>query len=156
RTPEELDTELRRWVSEIANRRVHGTTHRPVSEALEEGRRSLLPVNRRPPYPYLTHESRRVAVDAYVCFRSDRYSVPWQAAGKEVKVRLNGLELRIERDGEHIASHALCNGRYQTLTQPGHLVGMPYGPGNGKRKIQVALVEQAPDVEVRDLAAYEA
>ena len=156
RTPEELDNELRRWVAEVANQRVHGTTHRKVSEALEEERRYLLPLNGRPPYPFVSQEVRRVAIDAYVCFKTNRYSVPWQTAGKEVKVRLSGLEIRIERDGERVASHPLCTGRNQTITQPGHLVGMPYGPGNGKRKIQVALVEQAPEVEVRDLATYEA
>lgn len=156
RTPEELDTELRRWVEDVANQRVHGTTHRLVSEALEEERRHLLPIAGRPPYPFVSQEVRRVAIDAYVCFKTNRYSVPWQTAGKEVNLRLCGLELRIERDGDHVASHPLCTGRNQTITQPGHLVGMPYGPGNGKRKIQVALVEQAPEVQVRDLAAYEA
>lgn len=159
RTPDELDTELRRWVTDVANRRVHGTTHRQVSEALQEERRYLLPVAGRPPFPFVSQEMRRAGIDAYVCFRTNRYSVPWQAAGKEVKVRLCGLQLRIERDGEQLASHPLCTGRFQTLTQPGHLVGMPFGLGNGnngKRKIQVTLVEQAPAVEIRDLSAYEA
>lgn len=159
KTPEKLGAELHRWVKDVANQRVHGTTHRLVSEALEEERQHLLPIDGRPPYPFISQQVRRVGIDAYVCFRTNRYSVPWQAAGKEVLVRLCGLQVRIVQDGQEVASHALCTDRYQTITQPGHLVGMPYGPGNGKRKIQVALTalaDQAPTVEVRDLSAYEA
>ena len=83
----DLNAELRRWVAEVANQRVHGTTHEQVLLRWDEDQFAMQPVNRRPPYPYMDDEQRKVARDAYVSWRGSRYSVPWQYAGKEVWVR---------------------------------------------------------------------
>ena len=87
----DLNAELRRWVAEVANRRMHGTTHERVPVRWDEDRLAMQPVIQgRPPYPYMEDEQRKVARDAYVCWRGSRYSVPWLYAGKEVWVRERG------------------------------------------------------------------
>jgi hypothetical protein len=84
---EELNAELRQWVWEVANRRVHGTTRMAVMDSWLAERSSLLPLDGRPAYAYADEETRKVAADAFVDWEASRYSVPWQYAGKEVWVR---------------------------------------------------------------------
>ena len=83
----ELNSELRCWLAEVANRRVHGTTHEQVLLRFDEDLFSMQPIDGRPPYPYMDDEQRKVARDAYVSWQGSRYSVPWSYAGKEVWVR---------------------------------------------------------------------
>jgi hypothetical protein len=79
----DLNAELRRWVAEVANQRIHGTTHAQVLLRWDEDQFAMQPVlNGRPPYPYRDDEQRKVARDAYVSWRGSRYSVPWLYAGK--------------------------------------------------------------------------
>jgi transposase len=58
------NAELRRWVSEVANQRVHGTTREQVLIRWDEDQFSRQPVNGRLPYPYADDEPRKVARDA--------------------------------------------------------------------------------------------
>lgn len=155
---DDLRTQLVDWLATVGNRRVHGTTHRVVSEAWEAERPYLQPLAGRGPYPYIPEEERRVAFDAYVQFRTNRYSVPWRAAGRRVGVRDRGDRLEIAVDGQVIAEHPMCDGRYQVVTQQAHHAGMPYEPSGPPRrgKVRIVMVSQAPEVEVRPLAAYEA
>jgi transposase len=84
---EDFNTELRQWVWEVANQRVHGTTHEVVMARWDSDQMALQPLGERPPYPCADDELRKVARDAFVSWRSSRYSVPWIYAGKEVWVR---------------------------------------------------------------------
>lgn len=80
----DLNAELRKWVWEVANQRVHGTTHEPVATRWEAERASLRPLDGRPPYPYVDDELRKVAREAYVSWKGSRYSVPWGYAGRSM------------------------------------------------------------------------
>jgi transposase len=71
----DLNAELRRWVAEVANQRVHGTTHEQVLLRWDEDPFAMQPVNGRPAYPYMDDEQRKVARDAYVASGGGRYSV---------------------------------------------------------------------------------
>ncbi|MFN3650279.1 MAG: IS21 family transposase [Armatimonadota bacterium] len=153
----DLQDQLRVWTAEVALPRVHGTTHRVVREAWEEERPHLLPVRGRPPFPHCPALVRRVSRDAFVSYRSNRYSVPWTAVGQEVTLRERGGELEIELGGVRLACHPLCLGKHQVRTVPAHHDGLPEAvserPG-GKTRITVPL--SGPEVEVRSLSAYEA
>ncbi len=81
---EELNTELRQWVWEVANQRIHGTTHTQIMAAWQAERTSLTALDGRPPYPFADEELRKVARDAFVSWNGSRYSVPGQYAGREV------------------------------------------------------------------------
>lgn len=153
---DDLRAQLRGWVSQIANRRVHGTTHQVVLDAWQQERLHLQPVAARSPYPYLPEQTRRVTRDAYVAYQTNRYSVPWFSAGQEVSVREVDGQVQIWRGGEQIAVHALCLSRYQTLTNPAHHADIPLSSsGRPQGKAKVTIRADEPQVEVRSLAVYE-
>lgn len=157
----DLKVALRRWLCQVANQRIHGTTHQKVSDAWEREKASLTRVGVRLPYPLLDADARevlrRVARDAYVSFEGSRYSVPWQTAGKEVVVRREGGTLSILRDAQLLATHTLCAGRHQVSTEEKHHEGIPLGKGGSSRsrKVQLSLKAGAPVVETRSLSEYE-
>ena len=116
----DLNGELRRWVAETANQRVHGTTHEQVLARWEEDQFAMQPVNGRAPYPFVDEEQRKVARDAYVSWMGSRYSVPWIYAGKEVWVQDRGAAIEVRYGGERIAVHAPSARQHQVVTQHEH------------------------------------
>jgi len=151
----DLNGELRRWVAEVANQRVHGTTHEPVLQRWEEDRVKLQPVNGRPAYPYRDDEQRKVARDAYVSWRGSRYSVPWQYAGKEVWVREHSGEVEMRYGADRIAWHAPATKPHQVVTHNEHHQGIPLGGNSRPGKTLIHIQQGAPMVEQRSLDAYE-
>lgn len=143
------------WTARVAHQRVHGTTHRIVAEAWEQERPFLQPVAGRRPYPLVIQQLRRVARDAYVAYRSNRYPVPWRAAGQEVFVREVGGFLEIVREEETLARHELCRGRHQVLPGGAYHADLPPAQAGKRGKRQIVVREEAPQVEQRPLAIYE-
>ena len=150
----DLNAELRRWVSEVANQRVHGTTHEEVSNRWQEDRLHLQPVRGRAAYPYRDDEQRKVARDAYVSWQGSRYSVPWKYAGKEVWVREHDRKVEVRHGAERIAWHAPAESRHQVITQRDHHEGIPLG-SRSTGKTLIHIQQGAPVVEQRPLEAYE-
>ena len=156
----DLRGQLRTWVWQVANQRIHGTTHKQVFAAWQKEKPYLLPLGNRACFPYAAEESRKVSRDAFVSFRGNRYSVPWRVAGQEVLVREQEGQLLIHRGGERLAVHLLCPSRtHQMVTIAAHHEGIPLGlleRGGGKAKIHIgATANDLPVVEVRSLMAYE-
>jgi len=150
----DFNAELRRWISEVANQRVHGTTHEQVLIRWGKERVHLQPVNRRPPYPYRDDEQRKVGRDAYVSWQGSRYSVPWQYAGKEVWVREQGRDVEVRYGAERIALHRPAATRHQVITQKEHHQGIPLGAARTGKTV-IHIQQGAPVVEQRPLEAYE-
>lgn len=152
---EDLRHQIQGWTAQVANVRVHGTTHRVVGEAWEEEKPTLQPATNRRAYPLVVECVRRVTRDAFVCWKSNRYSVPWQQAGKEVLVREVGAVVEIVGEQTQIAVHALCTGHHQTLVIAAHHKDIPTSaPKSGKARLSLTVC--APQVEVRSLAVYAA
>jgi transposase len=152
---EDLNAQLRVWVWEVANQRLHGTTHERVWQRWEQEQASLSPIQNRPSYPYSDEELRKVARDAYVSWQGSRYSVPWQYAGREVWVHERGEEVEVRYNADCIARHARAQRQHQVVTQAEHHAAIPLGGSRQDSKILVHLRETAPVVEIRPLAAYE-
>jgi transposase len=153
---EDLRRQSSAWCSETANRRVHGTTGRVVWDAWIEEKLHLLPVTGRAPFAFIPEEIRRVSRDAFVSFQGNRYSVPWQMAGKEVTVTTRSGQLEISRGGKCIAAHTLCSGKNQTACLALHHEGIPLGAaGTQSGKARIHIPGGSPTVAVRPLAAYE-
>jgi transposase len=150
----DLNAQLRAWVWEVANQRVHGTTHEQVAMRWNVDRCNLLPLDGRPPYPFADDELRKVARDAYVSWQGSRYSVPWIYAGKQVWVRDQSGEVEVHYGDERIAVHGQARRKHDVITQPEHHRGIPLG-ARREGKILVRIQDTAPVVEVRPLAAYE-
>jgi hypothetical protein len=151
---EDLNAELRRWIAEVANQRVHGTTHQQVLLRWDEDQFAMQPLNGRRPYPYVDDEQRKVARDAYVSWEGSRYSVPWRFAGKEVWVRDQGTDIEILHGAGRIAVHAQAVRRHQIVTQHEHHEGIP-AVNRQSGKTLIHIQQSAPEVERRPLAAYE-
>jgi transposase len=153
---DDLQDQLRVWLGKVANARVHGTTHRRVQEAWDEEREKLQPIGARVPYPHVPQVARKVARDAYVNYGTNRYSVPWQYAGRQVQVRQVDEWIEIVHDDTTIARHCATDARYHVCTVPAHHYNMPYGPSSRRRcSAPVVVAVRGPEVEVRGLEAYD-
>ena len=150
----DLNAQLRAWVWEVANQRVHGTTHEPVAARWDADQLRLQPLDGRPPYPYIDDELRKVARDAYVSWQGSRYSVPWEYAGRSVWVRECGRDVEVQYGRDRIAVHSQAQRKHAVVTQVEHHRGIPLG-ARQERKILIRIQDTAPVVEIRPLAAYE-
>jgi len=151
----DLKAQLRWWIAEVANQRIHGTTHEQVMARWEADRAAMHAVNGRLPYPYIDDEQRKVARDAYVSWKGSRYSVPWHYAGKQVWVRDHGPSVEIRYSAERIAVHVPAPRRHQVVTLNHHHVGIPTHSRENTKTL-IHITQNAPVVEHRPLAAYEA
>ena len=152
---DDLNGRLREWIGNVANQRVHGTTHERVDRRWDEEKLKLQPIHGRLPYPYVDAELRKVARDAYVSWESNRYSVPWAYAGSPVWVRDHEDQIEVHYGGEKIAVHRRASGKHQIITVREHHHGIPLGTRGPSTKTLIHIQQTAPAVEVRSLAAYE-
>jgi hypothetical protein len=117
----------------------------------------LLRTSGQPPFRLEAVQRRIVAEDYLVSFETNRYSVPFGLIGQEVEVRRRGAQLEVHHHGTLVATHTWLSGKYQVVILPEH------GPGpiaRTQRRLQSTpappRARVAADVEVRDLAWYDA
>jgi transposase len=154
---EDFNAQLQVWQSEIADVRVHGTTHvRPIERFAQEAAH-LVPTGAQPSFLAATIRDRVVAEDWLVSIDSNRYSVPFALIGKTVQVVRVGGSWQIRYRGELVAEHAVLAGRAQLSVRPEH------GPGAASRNVRQRFATSGSrmaqathtDVEIRDLALYD-
>jgi transposase len=155
---EDFNEQLRAWLIEVADVRIHGTTHeRPIDRFAREAE-ALLQTRGQPSFLQAMRRSRVVAEDWLVAIDSNRYSVPWRLIGKTVEVVRVGASWHILHQGKVVAEHPVLDGRHQLQVNPEH------GPGAAARNTRRRFAETSPaapsahalhGVEVRDLAVYE-
>ena len=104
---EQLNRQAEQWLREEADQRVQGTVKEVVAVRFQREVPHLKPL---PPTRYDTSylEFRKVAWDAYIDVRGNRYSVPAELTGQTVAVRI-GLddELRVFHQDRLVAQHRL-------------------------------------------------
>jgi transposase len=152
---EDLNAQLLCWLATVANVRVHGETHRLVSEAWEEEKPKLGPFAPMPIRLLPRQAVRRVPRDCFVSYKTNRYSVPWRLAGQEVFVVERAGVLEIYRDESLVARHEIASSRYQRILTTIHHQDMPYGAAPSARKATIHIPASEPAVEQRDLSIYE-
>jgi transposase len=153
---EELNSWLERWSAEVADRRIHGTTHERPSERFTN--EQLTPLGTRPPYRYERVRLRHVANDALVAVGAARYSVPVEYVGLIVSVHESPGYYEIFHQERLVACHPKVP-RHSVRMEPAHYAGL----------LRVAQRTGPPapprfdphygplgEVMVRDLALYEA
>jgi transposase len=155
----DLGEQLLQWMVEIADVRVHGTTHERPIERFPEERRHLLPTTSHPSFRLEARQPRIVADDWLVSFETHRYSVPFTLIGQPVEILRRDGQVRIFHRGRVVAEHPELAGKYQVRILPEH------GPGaiaRTARRVRstaggdrLAARAALPEVEVRDLAIYE-
>ena len=156
---EDFNAQLVGWLAEVADVRVHGTTHeRPIERFAREAG-VLAHGAGQPSFLQAMVRERIVADDWLVAIDANRYSVPWRLIGRTVQVMRVGDRWHILHRGELVAEHPALIGRHQLHVLPEH------GPGAAARNARKRFsdVPLAPEddsplhgVEIRDLAVYDA
>src|SRR5690349_12218160 len=98
RNLEDLNTQFRQWLDQVANVRVHATTRRIVAEHFAEERPKLQPLPAGPFQAVLRLE-RRISRDGMVSVGGNFYSVPNTAQRRPVEVHSTADEVRRSRSG---------------------------------------------------------
>jgi transposase len=156
----DLREQLQRWQTEIADVRIHGTTHERPCDRFQREQPHLVATAGQPGFRLEASQPRIVAEDYLVSFEANRYSVPFTLIGQIVEVARRGDRLQMWHRGTVVAEHEALVGKYQVQILPEHGPGAiarnprhprstPVSHGAGRRP---AL----PEVEIRDLAVYEA
>lgn len=142
-----LNSQLLEWIINVADQRIHGTTHRKPAELFLEEKDLLLSCQGRRAYVLEERTVRHVSKDCLVAFQTNRYSVPYRLAGKQVEVLTDGETIKIYHSGELISCHQRIEGSYQSSIDKSHYWGL----------FKPATPNPVPpdEVQVRDLAVYE-
>jgi transposase len=155
----DLQEQLSVWNTDIADARIHGTTHeRPIDRFARE-REHLISSAGHPSFLTDVRLARLVASDYLVTVDTNRYSVPFHLIGQVVEVENKAGQVRFFHRGELVADHVRLPGRYELSIHPEH------GPGALARNVRRRRSSLIPShesahlhlhqVEVRDLSIYE-
>lgn len=157
-----LHAHLARWMREVADVRVHGTTGEvPLQRFERHERAALTPLQARAPFVQLRELTRRVHSDACVELDTNRYSVPWRLIGEHVTVVVAEDMVRVLHAGVEVACHAHCSARRASVIERSHLAGIVGAPlvGTtwlGRRRDPAPLPAAANGELLRPLSEYEA
>lgn len=128
---EELHAHVQRWMREIADTRVHGTTGEPPLVRFEREAAALKPLPLKAPFLQVRELTRRVHTDACIELDTNRYSVPWQLIGETVTVVVAERQVRVLYAGQEVACHAQSLLRRTSVIDRRHLVGIVGGQHAG-------------------------
>jgi transposase InsO family protein len=110
---DDLNDQVRVWLADTANVRVHATTgQRPIDLLPRE---TLTPLATVAAYQFLDPVGRTVSFESMVHFRGSRYSVPPAFAGQTVAVAAAGGQIIVRAGETVIAEH-------REATRPGQCV----------------------------------
>ncbi len=147
----ELAGHLARWTREIADVRIHaGTGERPIDRFPAEAQ-ALRPLAGRAPYRVGRSLIRKVHTDACIELDANRYSVPWNLIGAEVRVEVRHGEVQIRHQEREVACHGELVGRRRRSLDPAHLEGVVARP---PAEVPAAAATPAPTL-LRPLSEYQ-
>lgn len=115
-----LQRDLQRWLAEVADVRIHGTTReRPIDRFEREeasALRALPPVR----FELVVWKKAKVHPDSHVVFGKRSYSVPFQLMGQDVWIRATPRTVTIYAADERVATHSR-QGKGHRSTDDAHL-----------------------------------
>ena len=152
---EDLNGQLERWLSEVANAREHATTDRVVAEhfAAERGSLSPLPAGA---FNATLKLQRRVSHEGMVSVGGNLYSVPDGTRSRMLEVHTLAREIHIFEDGVLIAAHPILSGRRQRSLLPGHRKLARAQQRHAQRATAHAISRPGHNVSARTLSFYDA
>lgn len=174
---DDLNAQLRVWLAEVANVRLHGTTKARPVDRLKEDRKAMLPLAGRPAFPSTIVERRLADHDGRISYRGVRYSVdPSILTGRrgepvEVHVGTDHV-LRIFHQGKLVGRHPIAPRNSGPVDDPLHAARRrelrqrprherPHGKNPrydqtpNSAEAASSRLPAPPDVQQRDLAVYE-
>jgi len=160
---ETANRDIRCWLDETANQRIHGTYRQPVCDRWQQERTRL---GKFPPSDYDTSVKvyRKVYKDCQVSYNANRYLVPHHVVGKTVLLKVKNGIIRFYHDHDFLISyqepgtrHNLVGSRlfYEHLRQDKEQMGRKYGRHKGKATRGLVTGSLFPQVEHRSLAEYD-
>lgn len=117
----DIRRQLRAWMDNYANLRIHGTTKRIPREVFELEEKTYLQPLPQEEFALFQRCIRIVSANCHIHFDNNYYSVPSQLVGKEVTVRWNENLVRVIFAGEQVALHPKTKGQGNYVTQRAHL-----------------------------------
>jgi len=155
--------EVINWLSETANRRIHGTHREPVDERWA---REIPCLKNHPPVDYDTSLKvfRKVYKDCLFSYNGNRYQVPYHVVGKRVMLKIKGDLIRIYHDQDLLASYREPEGKnnlvgspliYEQLKNDKEQLRRKYGKQKGKVTRGLVSKSLYADVIYRPLAEYD-
>jgi len=152
---EDLNAQLERWLSEVANARVHASTDRVVAEHFTQERPQLraLPAGA---FNATLKLERRISHEGMVSVAGNRYSVPDGTRSRTVEVHTLAQEIRIFEDAALIAVHPILQGRGQYSVLPGHRKLVPSASRPKSASTGSVLTRAGEAVGRRPLSVYDA
>ncbi len=115
-----LQPDLENWLINICNKRLHGTTRKVparVFESIEKKALLPLPAER---FTIMNIEKRKASTYAHIAYRYNYYSVPHQYATQELVIQCSGNVVKIFKNNDQIAIHALHDGQGVYVTKEEH------------------------------------
>lgn len=112
--------ELARWVDQIANTRIHGTTHRRPIELFAEEREALKPLPERRFEMMIWHQAL-VHQDTHLAFDRRLYSVPWTFIGQKLWLRATTSTVEVYDSVDQVIATHDRRGRKVRSTIDAHL-----------------------------------
>lgn len=172
---DDLNAQLRCWLAEVANVRVHATTKERPADRIAADLAAMLPIGDTRPFPAVTVAERLADHDARISYLGVRYSVDpeiltGRRRGNEVEVRHGADDrIRIFSDGLLVGQHqVLPSGspphddplhaakRRQLRQLPTWVRGTASAPRFDQQLPNLDdLAAMAPQVAERALSAYE-
>lgn len=116
----DLEQQLQRWLNEICNARIHGTTRKVPRELFEEKERSCLKTLPEQPFRQPEVGQRKVYRDCHVYVAYNYYSVPFEYVGKTIDIEINDDLVKLFDQGKQIAIHQRLLGRGFFSTNENH------------------------------------
>jgi len=149
----ELNQLSQRWLDEVANKRVHGTTGLVPDEAWLAEKEFLIALPEQRYAGACDVEYRKVAGDSTVSIRGVRYTVPVRLAHRQVRVRLYAERFEVlDRDGSVAFGHVYLDPSEprKLVIDSSHYGDFNRGPepkGGRTRRLEEALLARWPGLE---------
>jgi len=155
RNLDDLNTQFRQWLDQVALVRIHATTKRVVAEHFAEEQSALQSLTAGA-FQVVLRLQRRITRDGMVSVDGNLYSVPDSTRRRTVEVHSTANEVRSLEDGAVIAVHPVLDGRGQRRIIAGHRT-LPL-PSNNQttRDDRPGAVRVGDIVALRPLAFYDA
>lgn len=153
---DDLNQELEKWLVEVADTRIHGTTFVQPIQRFPQEQSNLIPLARARPWNPDLRDTRIVANDGRVSYETNRYPVPLTLANQEVWLQIEEPEVVILHQGKAIARHRLINGHHQEAPCPSEFTKLPptaVSPLAQKPKHEPRWAFE--EVQVRSLDVYD-
>ena len=111
------------WLRKVDSK-PHGTTGIPPLVRLEEERALLTPLVGIPPYKIIQKFDRKIPNDCYVSYLGNKYSVPYQYAGRNVTLLVHDGKFEAEIAGKTICTHEVKMGSGGRVRVKEHFAGL--------------------------------